>query len=67
MTKMAYYQKTWRLFYSLIYGGPKVSRQFQLTHGRCKKINGIGMSGGGGGYFGRKKLIALRIFFQTGV
>ena len=54
MTRMAYYQKTWRLFYSLIYGGPKVSRQFQFTHGRCKKINGIGMSGGGGGYFGRK-------------
>ena len=48
MTRMAYYQKTWRLFYSLIYGGPKVSRQFQFTHGRCKKINGIGMSGGGG-------------------
>ena len=59
MTRMAYYQKTWRLFYSLIYGGPKVSRQFQFTHGRCKKINGISMSGGGGeggeGYFGRKK------------
>ena len=46
MTKMAYYQKTWRLFYSLIYGGPKVSRQFQFTHGRYKKINGIGMSEG---------------------
>ena len=25
-----------------------MSRQFQFTHGRCKKINGIGMSGGGG-------------------
>lgn len=66
MTRMAYYQKTWRLFYCLIYGGPKVSRQFQFTHGRCKKLMVFACRGEGGD-FGRKKLITLRIFFQTGV